>query len=395
MPTVRRHIQVRATGLGLLAVSLAGVTARPAVAVGSPIVELPTVEDGVYTGRVVVAGTVTYVPEELGSEGTAVMTWSGSMSGPAELAIDRGAASGTWSMAGIRQMRGTFASAGRSMRLTGTQDGSGSGTFTGTSGSYRVLGDWRTTTTVRMQADGHDLGGSGPETTTTSIAAGLHDVLLTCDQFVGRFERDLLAQLDGGDGFSTDGLSATVVLVRQPTSDATGAALDRLQVLLAEGLDWVSGADAPEAFGAEAVALLREVARAAAEVAATLDGPSPCPASRAAYLELAADLARQALTALLDLQDAGLHVGSSWLWEVTSNAVASGVVGTPDGSDLLDRVHGEVAARFTAEVRHAADLDDPSSETLVLLAMAAGFDWDLPLPDGATAPARTLLLGGR
>lgn len=349
----------------------------------------PTMDDGTYTGTISVSGSFGFGIEQDATTGR--ITWSGSGSGPATLVIEEGRASGDWAMSGSGTIDGVFSGPAGDITIDGVQDVlEGRGSFTGAGGAYRLVGtsDSRVTASVTVPGLGTQ---SSTQTSSDPVDAPLHDLLFACNHLVGRYDHDVKQDLDA-IGFD-ESLVGAITLVREPHSDETEQALQDLTATLGEALRDIHSSDWLAQL--EGVGRLAEVIQGAAEVAQTLNEPSPCPASDQHYLELAADIARQATEALLAVQAAGeLDVPTSVLFDAVIAMAATGLAGTPEGQALMDSVQAIIEQRWTELGADPGRDGDRDPEIVEIVVMSATMFWELPLADGSRMPAHDLLGGG-
>ncbi len=367
----------------------AAVSSLALLAVAAPaaadLSEPGTIDDGTYSGRMVVAGSWVAQVEYDGAAGE--LAWAGDMSGPMSVTIANGTATGAWELTGPATLEGQFRGGGASGSMHGEQTTDAGGAVAGSGGDYALTGQASTTTTF-------DFGPGVPTNTSTvtdAVELPLTDLLFTCDDFVGRFDYRLKKQLT--DAGIDEDLQGTFALVREPTTDETNEALDELGARMSAALAGLSTAADSNSRAIEVswMASVRDAIAAAAAVAATLDRPSPCPAQQQDFLELAADLARQGLEALVTADAAGLDVPTDVLRAATLAAVATGVTGQPDGEVALAEVRDTVQRRWQdLGAEGAFDLDDP--ELLRIATFAAQMGWPLPTPDGGQIAAQDVLV---
>lgn len=372
----------RAAAAAVIAVMAATNTAAAQIAG-------PTMDDGTYTGTISISGSFGFGIDQGGATGR--ITWSGSGSGPATLVIEEGSASGDWAMSGSGTIDGVFSSAAGDITIDGVQDVlEGRGSFTGTGGAYRLVGTSNSSVTASVTVPGIGTR-SSTQTSTDPVDAPLHDLLFTCNHLVGRYDHDVKQDLDA-IGFD-ESIVGAITLVREPHSDETEEALRDLTATLGEALGEIHHPD--PIFRMGAVGSLAQVVRGAAEVAQTLREPNPCPASGQHYLELAADIARQATEALLAVQAAGeFDVPTSVLFDAVVAMTATGLAGTPEGQALMDAVQEIIEGRWTDMGADPGAEGDRDPEIVEIVVMSALMFWDLPLADGSRVPANDLLGGG-
>lgn len=349
----------------------------------------PTVDDGTYTGTISVSGSFGFGIEQDGVTGR--ITWAGSGAGPASLVIEEGSASGDWSMSGSGTIDGVFTSAAGDITFDGVQDVlEGRGSFTGNGGAYRMVGTSDSRVTVSVSVPGIGTR-SSTQASTDPVEAPLHDLLFTCNHLVGRYDHDVRQELDA-IGFD-ESIVGAVTLVREPHSDATDEALQDLATTLGGALGEIHHPD--PVFRMGAVGSLARVIQGAAEVAQTLREPTPCPASGQHYLELAADIARQATEALLDVQaDGELDVPTSVLFDAVIAMTATGLAGTSEGQALMEAVQDIIEQRWIDKGADPGTEGARDPEIVEIVVMSATMFWDLPLADGTRVPANDLLGGG-
>ena len=133
--------------------------------------------------------------------------------------------------------------------------------------------------------------------------------------------------------------------------------------------------------------------RQAAVVAMTLREPSACPASDQHYLDLAADVVRQAVEAMLAAEGTeGIDIPASTLFDAAIAITATGLAGTPEGADLLDATHDLVDVRWTELVTDPnTDLVTPDDRMVEIIVMSSLFFWDLPVGDERISASDLLL----
>ena len=366
---------------GLLAVALVGSATAHAQVDG------PTLDDGTWTGTITVAGSFGFDVDQDGATGQ--MTWSGQGTGPATLVIENGAASGSWSMSGGGTIEGSFGGQGASFAIHGTQDVlEATGSFTGSGGAYRLVGTSSQSVTVTVEVPG--VGSkSTTDTSQGTVDAQLRDLLWTCGALVGRWEHEVEQQLEA-IGFD-EAIEGTLTLVREPQADDTEDALADLSAQLQSALAEINHAD--EIRRAGAVGQLAGVMRQAAVVAMTLREPSACPASDQHYLDLAADVVRQAVEAMLAAEGTeGIDIPASTLFDAAIAITATGLAGTPEGADLLDATHDLVDVRWTELVTDPnTDLVTPDDRMVEIIVMSSLFFWDLPVGDERISASDLLL----
>lgn len=373
-----RGVMVTVLVLGLVATSTAAAQ-----------VPGPTMDDGTYTGVISLGGSFGFGIDQDGTTGQ--ITWSGQGRGPATLVIDGGAASGTWALSGGGTITGSFAAQGQTAAtISGTQDVlEAQGTFTGDSGAYRMVGtsDQVVTATVEVPVIGSR---SSTQRSTDPVDAPLHDLLFTCSTLTGRYDHDIRQDLEA-IGFH-ESIVGSVALVREPHSDETLDALDALGDTLQQALTGIHATDDVMRMGA--IGQLAETIRGAAEVAMTLNGPSPCPASGQDYLELAAGIVRQAVEALLAIDGRGeVDIPVSVWWDAVTAITATGLAATPEGDDLLQAARAAIEDHWTDLVTDPdTDVITPDPQIVEIVVMSALYVWDLPVGDERIAASDLMLV---
>lgn len=376
----------RRTRVAAVAVLVLGLAATSTAAAQVPG---PTLDDGTYTGVISLGGSFGFGIDQDGATGQ--ITWSGHGRGPATLVIEGGSASGTWAFSGGGTIRGSFAAQGQTaVTISGTQDVlEAQGTFTGDGGAYRMVGtsDQVVTATVEVPVIGSR---SSTQSSTNPVDAPLHDLLFTCNTLTGRYDHDIKQDLEA-IGFH-ESIVGSVAFVREPHSDETLEALEALGDTLQEALTGIHATDDVMRMGA--IGQLAETVRGAAEVAMTLNEPSPCPASGQSYLELAAGIVRQAVEALLAVEGRGeVEVPVSVWWDAVTAITATGLAGTPEGADLLQSTRDVIEDRWTALVTDPdTDLVTPDPDVVEIIVMSALYFWDLPVGDERIAASDLMLV---
>jgi len=312
------------SGIGLIVSALLVVSAPYAAAqTGGPVAS------GDFTGVLGLDGGFRL---DVDAGGSVTLTVAGS--GPLQLKLIDGAMDGTWSLDATQSVNGIIGPTGATITMTGGGPITGAGSIQGPPGDYRLTGSVTSTNTVEA------FGQTATSTETETLDEPLTDVLVLCDQIVGRWDLRIKQRIEeaGLDEFIRGYFSASTGV------EATEQA-QKIEALLADVSRW-----AGEAAGLEtgerslylnrALNMLDRSQRLQAELAA----PTPCPPDPTFTTDLALAM-QDVLNTLLD-RSPGI-TGSV----IVSLALGSGAIGAgspvPGPADALQaRMEADLEAKF-------------------------------------------------
>lgn len=257
--------------------------------------------------------------------------------GPLELTLADGTMTGTWSLDAIQTTSGDL---GGGISISGGGTITASGAMGGPPGTYKMTGTYSQTNTATVESP----VGSSSSTVTDSGAVDvpLNDVLVLCDDIVGRWDYQVKQDLEsaGFDEFVRGYFSATTGI------DATEQA-EEVEALIGDINTWASSAPLVES-GRRSVVIGMGLALLdrAQRLQAQLDAPTPCPPDPTFMTALS--LAAQDV--LNELIDRFPGITNPY---VVSLALGSGAIGegspAPDAADALQaKMEADIDAKFDA-----------------------------------------------
>lgn len=253
----RRRTAVTLMVAGML---IAAVPIAAAQTGGAPVAS------GEFTGSVGLDGGFGIdIPEG----GNITVLLSGS--GPLELTLTDGTMTGNWSLEAAQTLEGAIGPASAGISITGGGPIHASGEMSGPPGDYRMTGTYNQSNTATVIT---------PITTQSStsedsgaVDAALSDVLVLCDQIVGRWDYQVKQELQGAgfNDFVRGYFSASTGV------DATEQAAE-VEELVADINSWASSAPSVEEGGRSLyIGLGLALLASAQTLQAQLDAPTPCP----------------------------------------------------------------------------------------------------------------------
>jgi hypothetical protein len=313
------------------------------------------VASGTFTGSVNLGGGfLLNLPE-----GFVAVTASGS--GPLNLTLTDGVMDGTWSLTADQKSFGTLGPEEAAILLSGEGSISASGTMVGPPSNYRMKGSHNSTmtATVSMPVIGSQ---SSTSTDSGTLDEQLTDVLLLCDQIVGRW--DLRVRQDIQDaGF--------VEFIRGYFSASTGVDATEqaaeVEQLIADIGQWAADAGSVE----EDDLFLyvddgRDLLEASQLLQAELEVDTPCPPDPTFATELSL-AAQDALSALIDLYPGEVTTPATVSLAYGAGALGAGSPNPAEAAALKDKMILDVLDKWDAQI------EDPDAlpEELVTTALAA------------------------
>jgi len=307
--------------------------------------------------------------------------------GPLQLELDEGQMSGSWSFDGSQTLSGNFAEG----EVSGQGSFTANGTIGGPPADYRLTGTYTSTNTATFSIAG--LSQSATTTDSGSLDEQLTDVIVLCDQIVGRWDLRVRQEIEsvGFDEFIRGYFTASTGV------DATEQG-EKVEELLADINTWASRAsslptgDTTNATSLDAAAfdfILDgwELLWQAQDLQAQLAVESPCPPDPrfATQLTLAA---QDVANTFLDLFPGTTNS------HLVGLALGTGAIGSgspvPDAAAQLEsRLEADVAIRWE-RVRSADALAPAEVGDVARAAQMLGIE---TLP-GGLSPAEVLLTLG-
>ena len=259
----------RSVSIGLVVAALFVVTipyASAQTGAGTPVAS------GTFTGSIGLDGGFSVAPP---TGGELVVLVNGT--GPLELTLADGTMTGTWSLPITQTISGDF---GSGVTVTGNGSGTASGEMSGPPGTYSMTGTYTYTNTATVTVQG--LAQSSTTTDSEEISFPLTDILVLCDDIVGRWDYQVKQEIQdaGFDEFIRGYFSAKTGV------DATEQAKE-VEALIGDINSWASDAPSVEPGGTSlyigmGLALLTRAQRLQAQ----LKAPTPCPPDSTFMTEL-------------------------------------------------------------------------------------------------------------
>jgi hypothetical protein len=286
------------------------------------------VASGEFTGFVAVDGGFRLEMEG----GEIVVVAQGS--GPLELTLTDGVMDGTWSLDAIQTISGGFGD----FTVSGGGPMTGSGAMTGPPGTYTMSGEYSQTITVNLESPAFSQ--SRTDTSSEATDLPLNDVLVLCDEIVGRWDlkaKQTLSEAGLDEFFSGYFVAKTGI-------DATEQAED-VEALIKDINAWASSAPAVEAGGrglyiGTGLSLLDRAQRLQAQLAA----PTPCPPDPTFMTDLSL-AAQDALSSLID-RFPGITTPVIVALGLGSGAIGEGSPAAEGADDLQAKMEADLDARF-------------------------------------------------
>jgi hypothetical protein len=304
--------------------------------------------------------------------------------GPLQITLTDGTMTGTWNLDGTTLLFGLFGEGAGAVTIGGEGTFSGSGSFEGPPGQYRMVGPLTSTSTVNVTAGGV-VGGSSSDTSTDMLNEPLTDVIVLCDTIVGRWDMRIREQIEsmaniGFGEFIRGYFSASTGI------DATEQA-ERVEDLLSAIGEWVGGenevlVDSTSLYIGSGLSLLDSVQRLQAELAA----PTPCPPDPRFATQLS--LGVQDVIAALLARFPGITTSNLVALGLGSGAIGSGSPAPERAAELTELLQADVQAKW-ADL--AAD-EGSSAGDLLDTARAAQMLGITELGDGGMSPADVILV---
>ena len=303
-------------------------------------------------------------------------------SGPLDLTLADGTMTGNWSLDATQTLEGTIGPASAGISMTGGGPIHASGEMSGPPGDYRMTGTYSQTNTATIVTPIATRSSTAEDSGAVDVA--LNDVLVLCDQIVGRWDYQVKQDLEGAgfDEFVRGYFSASTGI------DATEQATE-VEALVADINAWASSAPSVEEGGRSlyigmGLALLNAAQRLQAELAA----PTPCPPDPTFMTDLAL-AAQDALSNLI-----GRYRG------ITNPAVValglgSGAIGegSPAG-ESADALEAQMDADIEAHWEDAIADENFSEAEIVDIAQAAQMLGKETLGTAGLSPGDVLLVFG-
>lgn len=306
------------------------------------------------------------------------VTWTVVGSGPLALKLTDGVMSGTWSLEATQSANGVLGPAGSAITLTGGGPLTGSGSMQGPPGAYRLTGSVTSVNTVTA------FDRTVTDTSTEPLDERLTDVLVLCDQIVGRWDLRIKQRAEeaGLEEFIRGYFSASTGV------DATEQA-QKVEQLLADVSRWAGEAEGLEMgdrslYLGRALNLLDRSQRLQAELAA----PTPCPPDPTFTTDLALAM-QDVLNTLLD-RFPGITNSV-----IVSLGLGSGAIGAgspvPEPADAVQaRMEADLEAKFEAFLEDSG----VSERDLIDVARAAQMLGMETLGSGGVSPSDILIVLG-
>lgn len=250
------------------------------------------------------AGGFTVNIEVEGASGTITVVANGD--GPLEISLEAGEMTGTWSIVdGVQTVGGTISGSagGQTVDIIFIGDGTlnGSGTMVGPRADYRLQGSLTQTNTINVNVGGI-ASSSSTSADTNQLNAPLTDVIVLCQDIVGRWDLQVRQQVAAADAAVPQASFDEFVrgyFTASTGVDATEQA-EEVAELLSAVSSWAGEANSIESedrglYIGRGLAMLDQAQRLQAEL--SVDSPCPPDPTFATQLTLAA---QDVLSTLID-----------------------------------------------------------------------------------------------
>ncbi len=303
-------------------------------------------------------------------------------SGPLDLTLADGTMTGNWSLDATQTIDGTMGPASAGISISGGGPIHASGPMEGPPGTYKMLGTYSTTNTATIVTPISTASSTAEDS--GEVDVNLNDVLVLCDQIVGRWDYKVKQELQGAgfDEFIRGYFSASTGI------DATEQAQD-VGDLVADINSWASSAPFVEAGGRAlyigmGLSLLDRAQRLQAELAA----PTPCPPDPTFMTDLAL-AAQDAVDALIDRYPGITNP------TIVSLGLGSGAIGegSPAGESAAG-LEAKMDADIEAHWEEAIAEENISEAEVVDIALAAQMLGKETLGSSGLSPGDVLLVFG-
>jgi hypothetical protein len=303
-------------------------------------------------------------------------------SGPLDLTLTDGTMTGNWSLDAAQALEGSVGPASAGISITGGGPIHASGTMSGPPGDYRMTGTYNQSNTATVITPIATQSSTAEDSGEVDVA--LNDVLVLCDQIVGRWDYRIKQELEsaGFDEFVRGYFSASTGV------DATEQAAE-VESLVADINAWASSAPSVEAGGrglyiGMGLALLDRAQRVQAELAAE----TPCPPDPTFMTDLAL-AAQDALNNLIDRYPGITNPA------IVSLGLGSGAIGegSPAG-ESADALEAMMDADIEAHWEDAISDENFSEAEIVDIAQAAQMLGKDTLGTDGLSPGDVLLVFG-
>lgn len=332
-------------------------------------------DEGYFAGTIALSGGFAMDFASAGStvatDGEVVFLYNGA--GPAEIEVDDGQVSGTWSFSGTSSANGTVTAPSYPVAVKITAEGTSTsnGTFGGSPTAPTMSGQYTTTNTATVSVEGVALP-VGPQsetvTETQPFTANISNVLAGCYGVVMNFTQELNAQIEASLPNTTAFLRGIITAdkITDPEYQA------RLDDIVTEAANLQNSTGDPLTDVLFAISLLNEIEKLQTEVQNARDCP-PDPDFFNALTNVASSVIGRTLERLENdpsaLPDSTLAVA---LRAILRLGTGTGALGSGSGG-RGDALMGRARAVADTTFRSSNDADDLTA----LAAISVQYGWGL------------------